>query len=391
MNQIISPVRILIITCLIIAGCKQTSAPISVNYQYIEPTYDNIELQPQGDSLHFLLDTNSYNQIKTFNYFLHKGKPYIAFFDKIAKCLNFYDFNTQRFVDRIRLKNKFANGYIYVENFDSIFIINEKRLFLLDSSEKRKDSIDLFDGLNLKAIVDNETPAVLSSNVLYTGVQAVSIESSLKEQQQWNVICGFDMANHTKKLYYQLPALYRENRYGHSFLEYSYCVNDRGNFVFSFPADTNIYETNLVGLNNAYYGKSRFQSGVIAPVAQSTIDSGQSRREYYLRDGYGTIYYDPFQKRYLRFAKQKITEANILANKKERKRSVIIFNENFKIIGESAVADSLGFKTIFITPKGSIYIRTNAADEQALHFVRLDYSDKHQPEQLTQHKPILHP
>ena len=188
-----------------------------------------------------------------------------------------------------------------------------------------------------------------------------------------------------------MPSLYRENLYGYSFLEYSSCVNDQGNFVFSFPADTNIYETNLTGLNNAYFAKSRFQTSTIASVAQSTIDSGQGRKEYYLRDSYGTIYYDPHHKRYLRFAKQKIRESDYLANKKERKRSVIIFNEDFKIIGESAVADSLGFKTIFITPKGSIYIRTNAGDEQALHFVRLEYSDKvQQPEQLTQHKSFPH-
>ncbi|WP_315816505.1 DUF4221 family protein [Paraflavitalea speifideaquila] len=229
----------------------------------------------------------------------------MLFFDKRTISLNIYDFKTQKLANTIRLQRKFAKGFTYVVNYDSIFVINEKRMVLMDSARVIKDSIDLFEAPNAKAIINNETPAILRNNTLYTGIQPISMESSLKAQQRWNVIGGFDLTNGTQKLYYQLPSLYRENLYGYSFLEYSYCVNDRGNFVFSFPADTNIYETNLSDLNNAYYAKSKFQSGTILPVSQNTIDSGESRREYYLRDAYGTIYYDPHQKRYLRFAKQK--------------------------------------------------------------------------------------
>ncbi len=381
---------IFFISCLFNLGCQQSTEPMASTYKFIEPSYENIELKSQKDSLYFPLDSNSYNDIRTFNFFTDKGKPYIAFFDKRTVSINVYDFATQQLLVPIRLKRKHAKGFTYVVNFDSIFVINEDRMILMDSARFIKDSIALFESPNSKPIVNNEMPAVLRNNVLYTGIQPINMESSLKTQQRWNVVCGFDLSNNTKKLYYQLPSLYWKDLYGYSFLEYSYCVNDRGNFVFSFPADTNIYETNLIDLNNAYYAKSKFQSGPILPVAQKTIDSGESRREYYLRDAYGTIYYDPYQKRYLRFAKQKITKANYLAKKKERERSLIILNEDFKVIGESALSDGLAaFKSIFFTPDGGIYIRTKSEDEQAIHFARLEYSDKqHQPGQLTLNKPL---
>ncbi|WP_315816506.1 hypothetical protein [Paraflavitalea speifideaquila] len=78
-----------------------------------------------------------------------------------------------------------------------------------------------------------------------------------------------------------------------------------------------------------------------------------------------------------------------MAKKKERERSLIILNENFKVIGESVLNDGLdAFKSIFFTPDGGIYIRIKAEDEQAIHFVRLEYSDKlHQQGQLSLNKP----
>ncbi len=80
MKQYIIYAWFYIFSCLAFIGCQQVPEPIASTFKFIEPTYDTIELQPQSDSLHFLLDSNSYNQIRTFNYFINKGKPYIAFF-----------------------------------------------------------------------------------------------------------------------------------------------------------------------------------------------------------------------------------------------------------------------------------------------------------------------
>jgi hypothetical protein len=193
------------------------------------------------------------------------------------------------------------------------------------------------------------------------------------------------MQKGSKELYYQLPEIYQENLYGYSFLDYSYCHNDRGNFVFSFAADTNIYETNLKDYHVAYYGKSRFQAGPIKPVTKEDLRRDDSYKLYALRDSYGPIFYDPYKKRYLRQAKQKITEADFLAKNTSKKRTVIIFNEQFKIIGESETDDQFSFSSIFFTESGGIYARVNPGDEHALHFARLVYEEgENDPVKLAQ-------
>jgi hypothetical protein len=186
-------------------------------------------------------------------------------------------------------------------------------------------------------------------------------------------------------LYYHLPELYQNNLYGFNFLNYNYCYNNHGRFVFSFPADTNIYETDLAGCHVAYYAKSRFHSGNITPVSKEELQGNDAGyKQYKLRDSYGPVYFDPFRKRYLRLAKQKISAADYTNKKLERKESVIVFNENFKIIGELEITDDFAFSTLFFTSNGDMYARVKPGDEYALHFVRLEYKeDPNKPSQLT--------
>lgn len=380
MKQIIFYAGLFCIGILLLhSSCRETPMGIISTYKYIEPAYQNIGLKPQSDTLHFPLGEYAYNKIRSFNYFTHKGKPFISFYDRGSRSIYTYDFADQRLVHTIPLKKwfigeEFKKASTFVANFDSIFIISDNRLILLDSSSAIKKTIDLFEAPEAKAFSDNETPVVLINNMLYMGVQPALSETSLKGQRKWRVMCVFNLQNGTKELQYHLPTIYQENLYGYSFWEYSYCINDQGNFVFSFPADTNIYETNLADIHNAYYAKSRFQTMPITPVSEKLLNNHESFKEYSIRDSYGTIYYDPYKKRYLRLAKQKINETDFIAKNRIRKKSVIILNEEFKIIGESLLDDKFEFRFIFFTPEG-MYARVKFSDEQALHFIRLDYDD----------------
>jgi hypothetical protein len=155
-----------------------------------------------------------------------------------------------------------------------------------------------------------------------------------------------------------------------------YCVNDKGNLVFSFSADTSIYETNLEDYHVAYYGKSRFQEEDISPVPETELEKDNGFKQLTIRDSYGPIYYDSYKKRYLRVARQKISGELYETNKWERRSSFIIFDENFRIIGEGRFPADLSYSSIFFTPEGRIYSRVNIKDEYALHFVRLAYEER---------------
>jgi len=368
------------ICCLPNYGCREASGNVSSKYNYLKPVYDKIELRPQSDTLNFQLEDSNYNNIGSFNYFNQNGKELISFYDKNSKSLLIYDFNSRNQILRIPFKKwfvgeRFKKVYTYVVNFDSIFVITDKRLFMVDSSSRIKKGIELFNDPKQKALCDNETPAVLQGNMLYMGVEPALNETSLKEHQQWKVVCGFNLINDEKELLYELPLIYKKDLYGYPFMNYCYCINDRGNFVFSFPADTSIYETNFKDIHNAYFGKSFLQTETIAPLTKKQLENGDSYKEYNLRESYGSIYYDPYNKRYIRLAKQKINESDFMAKNRIRGRTLIIFDEQFKIIGESPLADKYEPKSIFFTPNG-MYARFHYSDEQAIHLVRLNYSDK---------------
>lgn len=385
------PIRWLLTVCIIMNfNCQENTQPFHYTSQFITPIYTNVRLNTQPDTLHYPLGKNTYNEIKSFNYFIDHNTPFISFYDRRSESVVIYDFNSQQLVKKLQLKKIFKEkelfkGSVYTKNLDSLFITHYTDLYLVDTSGSIKKSIPFFEEKEKFAFFETPLPVIIRNNIVYMGVRTYVSETSLKAIKKWKVLYGFDLESKTRKLHYSLPPVYNYGLYGRRFMEYNYCYNDKGNFVFSFPADTNIYETNLADYHVAYYGKSRFQQGPIEPVSKEALEKDEGRKEYTLRDCYGPIYYDPYKKRYLRFVKQKVSREAYESKRYDRQISVIVLNENFKVIGEFIFKKDYSYDTIFFTPEGGIYARVNTKDENALHFVRLVWSeDSNEPMSLTQ-------
>ena len=379
-NNILLNATVAIVCCLHFMSCKNEPHVVKSTFKYIQPNYTDVKLRATHDSIHFRLSESVYNDIKSFNYFLHKGTPYISFYDGRSASINIYDFASQKRVKKIKIKKWLGNERLYktsvfVHNLDSIFIANLKTLYLYDVEGKRKSSIEFNNRIDQLAFFDNPQPPVLRNNVLFAGIRPWVKETSLSAMKDWRLLYGFNLCDSTKQVYYSLPEIYTKNIYGSHFLNYSFCYNNKGHFVFSFPADSNIYETNLKDYHVAHNGKSRFQSGDILPVPEEAIKNDEAYKAYRLRDSYSFIYYDAFHKRYLRLARQKYTEAEYASKASLKRQSLIIFNEKVEIISESKIEDDLSFGSLFFTADGDIYARVNSKDEYALHFVRLAYTD----------------
>lgn len=366
--------------CLLNLGCRDEHVPSE--FRYIQPEYSSIRLVATNDTIKFELDTGVYNEIKTFNYLLHKGEEYICFYDRRSQSLSIYSFLTRKLVKKIYLKKLLAEDELYktttfLKNFDSLFISNNKRLYLFNSTGMIINSIDFQDDpYPSLAAFKNKSPAFFRGNLLFVEARPRLSNIDKSSLRKWKVLYQFDFESKNVRTFYNLPVIYQNNIYTYQFLYNSYCVNTAGRFVFSFPADTNIYETDLADYHVAYYAKSRFFTDVTKPLTEDrAIKAGIDGRSWLMNDAYDAIYFDPYNRRYLRTAKGKLDNEDYRRKIWRKSQSIIIFDDAFRIIGESEINRNIELSTLFFSKDGSIYARTNLDDDASLQFVKLAYAN----------------
>jgi len=392
-NKIDEIIKLISISVIFI-GCHPKENIVQATYKYIEPVYGEIKLAPVEDTLRFPLNEHTYKRIEALNLFKDHSTVYLAFYDRGSKSLNIYDFYSSRLIKRTSLyswikKKKLDKASLFVKNFDSIYITTMSSLYLLDSSGVIKKKMEYPEDLSRRPYITSTAPAIFKGDMMYMMVKPSINDKSLEAQRQWRVLYEFDINNEKKTRYYPLPDIYQNNFWGYAFVDYGYCVNDKGNFVFSFAADPNIYETNLSNYHVAYFGRSKFQKGDISPVSKELLQKEDGYKVYSLRDSYGEILFDPYRKRYLRLAKQKMTEADFQSHTVRKKRSIIVFDENFKLIGESPLDTDLSFDFTLFLDDGSIYTMAKTNDENVLYFVRLVYNDEQNARVSLAHSKML--
>jgi hypothetical protein len=365
---------------LFLASCEESPKKFTGTYTYREPQYNKLSLTIVSDTLHFTLTGDTYNQILSFNYFEDNGQPFISFYERRSESVNIYSFYTQQLVKRVLLKDLIPDSplyktSVYARNFDSLFVTNYKSLYLIDRNNHIHSKIDYFDRADAMPFYENANPLVIIGHDIYMGVRPRVDDNSFNAIRQWKLVYKLNMEKQSKELHYYLPEMYHQNFYGDNFMKYSFCFNHKGRFVFSFPADSNIYETDLKDFHVAYYAKSKFQDGPILAVGKKALKNDEGFKEYILRDSYGPIYFDPFAKRYIRVAKQKISEEAFNKISWQRKQSLMIFNEEFQIIGEFELSKDVAYNSLLFTSNGNIFARIKPTDEYAIHFIKLSYSN----------------
>lgn len=367
---------LIIVTGILFQACS-SGDDYPPKFLYLKPTYNEISLQITGDSVKLPLAEAALNSISSFNYFTQDNTLYLSVYDDKSAYITIYTFPEGKIIKVIPVKKWLAGTKldapsVYVRNFDSIIVCTRNSIALFDSSSKVKNSIPVKG--KQKFGFDNTTPGNVINGLLYVNNLKAIPENSVKAQRSFHPLGEFNLATLKETQVYHFSEPYRHNIYGYSFHKYGYCFNNKGNFVFSFPADTNIYETNLMGFHQSYFAKSKFQQGDINPITEQDIENDQSFFEYSKRDSYGPIFFDPARKRYLRLAKQKLADSVVFAKNRNRKRTFLIFDENFKIIGEGPTPEKIDLYSLFITPDGRIYARGDSNDKPYLNFLRLEYA-----------------
>lgn len=382
MNRIVDSIIAGLIVITSVIACQESKLPEKASIRYISPKYEGVALMPAFDTLHLPLNDTTYNDIKSLNCFNDNGEDYLSIYDERSGSVNVYHLASRQPVKRILLERclpdkRLYKTTVYVRNFDSIFVSNDqKKLYMLDSSGQIRDAAKFSDKhFRNVARLENSNPVVVKDNLVMVGIRPSATTTSIKKARGWRIMYQFNLPQNKKNTVYQLPVRYLNYSYDYHFLDYSYCFNNNSRFVFSFPADSNLYETDLSNLHIAHFAKSQWQQDDITPVPKKDKHGDSSSKQYLTRDVYGAVFFDSYHKRYLRFFKKKLNESDYLSGKYERKSTVLIFNENLQIIGETDWPDEVSFSTLFFTKDGRMYARVNKKDENALHFVRLMYKE----------------
>lgn len=366
-----------------ISGCHDHTNLFNQSaYKYVEPDYNSISLKVVGDTLSFLLNDTTYNDIECMNYFESDSSEYVSFFDRRSASVNIYNILSKSLRKKIILKHILPNidpekTSIYVINFDSILIADKRKIVVIDSSENLRSSITyLTQVTTAKAYLDNSCPPISIGSKIVAGVKPSGTLDSYKECKSWKIIYEFDFDNDSAKLIYNYSPIYYDRYFGYQYLRSSYCYSDNSKFIVSFPADSNIYETDLDGYHISYYGKSKFHKDNIKPLAGESDKVQLGSENYATNHAYGSIYFDKYRCRYLRISKCQMSQADYLSRNKLRGQSVIVFDRNLKIIGESSIDPEIDLSTLFFTKNGSAYARIKRSDEYALYFIKIQYSDR---------------
>lgn len=373
------------ILIVIIPNCAEDDKGLLLTYavKYTTPNYSGLNVVSSNDTMHFSLGDNTFNKVASSTYFVYNGNEYFSFFDSKSKSINIYDFKKQNLIKRIDVKEWLKEGLVetsvYVLNFDSICVNNQKYVRLFDSSGTKKKELPIQEKPFLAfASFNNSTPPVFTNNTMFTKAEPELSKVSNSDLKKMRVMYRFDLLHDYKSIEYNLPKLYLDSLYSYFFIESAYCYNNKDRFIFSFAADTNIYETDLKNYQTAYNGRSQYQASTISPIQKNEdVSTGEAvMKNFMTRDSYGSIFYDRYRNRYLRIAKFKLTEQEYKSKTSRKRQSLIIFDENLHIIGESKIDKEISLSSLFFTRDGNLYARTNINDEYAIHYIRLYYSNE---------------
>ena len=300
------------------------------------------------------LNKNSSAFTFNINVYENQNKSYLCIEQTYRGFIDVYDLKTKKFVKNILypltlLRNQ-PIGF-FVNNFDSVYVLLTRlnKLVLLNSQNQ---IIDTSIYLGLK---DNVYPFVL-------GQPIIKIDNDLllcahfnpdAETPEKSSFIVYNMKNNTKRTGYA-----RTEKYNHGWWGISGAVStssltynkDTKEIVLCFPVDNYIYVYDSQGNSRKYYAGSKYIRN-ITPFRKKKKDILKYNREienHYAATGtYSGITWDKYRKVYYRFVIKPIKgEEDYTA---PRKRSVIILDKDFNLLGEWDVpAENDLFKSFII-------------------------------------------
>ena len=380
MNRIKQLFTISVSIAIVLIKCGHENK--SINHISIMPNYSMMTLSKTLDTVKFRLDSLTTPEMNSINGFNSKADKFVSMYNDFTKSLLIYEMEQGNLIKKIKLssyltRKELVKVSVFTKNFDSIFVVSFLDLYLIDSSGRIKNHINLIrNPITYFSVLRNPSFAAVKDNYLYLNASPYLTSRSLKDIRKWKVIYKINLVNKTTSVHIPLPQLYMKEIYGTYYVRNYVCFNDDDKLILSFPADSNVYvySDDLDQPELAYAFKSQYFNGSLNPLSYQPDITADTLTKHYLRnDSYGPIYYDPFTNKYLRIAEKKISYDDYKTKKWIKEKSIIISDKNYKVVGETIIDRKCDPYCILFTPQG-IYVKCNDSSENVISFIRFKYT-----------------
>lgn len=331
----------------------------------------NTRLAP-ADSVTVNASINPAGNRNYIRYFNNNNIEYIAVLEQHKSQLCFYSIDASENEFCIKFNNPFQNQDLiedfFVQSLDSIFLLsrNTNVIALADTTKRIKKRWQV-------------TQPMQSGNLNYT---LYSFSGPLHYQKgkiftlQINPLEGMFTKAETREKYYKenngviitltgdsaivdnstgkFPEEFRPDNTYFTFCPNT-CVNTKGEYIFAYSPLSEITIYRPDGGSYTAEARSSYHQDMKPCNSDSLLNSLYTSQYEITNYQYHSMYYDPFRNRYYRVYLHGIPFDNqdgTVNTFDDKPWSLMILDENFKLIGEQKFTPAYNFRDIIISKKG---------------------------------------
>lgn len=303
----------------------------------------------ERDTMSIKIDNTSLHNYHTqVSFGSHKNDYLIGYNDK-THCLNIFDF-TNKTVGNIKLYREGqgavsgqVNG-LYATSLDSIWILANRTVCLLDSNGMVKERYDLIvdDG---EFLINTSNYSNASIKLYFDADKRMLYYVTVKMGDK--VVFYINALNLDGEKVRKTELGYTEAEQGvgqkYGWMQHPNITYNGHLVIYNFPFNSNVYTMDLhTGMMKCYGGESRYTRNMASEELSQTMDGWYKHMIENVH--FYEINYDPYNKRYYRLHLNGIDFSPDMAVDKQlfnRELFLTVFDRNFNVIDEFPLSNDL--------------------------------------------------
>jgi hypothetical protein len=332
--------------------------------------------------------------IKSLQFLPGCSTDQVSFLNTLTNTFYIYEYSSGKLVRTISFQQEGPNGVgnatsAFLLSHDSILVQNFNRNLaivnfsgdkiyefdLMPSMDESRQFQDTFQSVPQEMDFENY-PVFRNGKLFLSGNIGEGWGHDISEAGTRITV---DLKNTEKKYSSPYPKVYTEVKWPGSFRDVFRAFNSQKNtFVYSFPADTMLYEVDMAGKLVASYPAAGINSTKINkwPYSEpvNTPNLGKKIEHYFTSNSFGFVLYDATNYRYYRL--KYIPKKDLDLDNPGFDTNVLVFYGSFNLIKELQIDANEEYGILemaFSSMRGGITTYRKQENEDLMELVRLDF------------------